>query len=203
MLAPAVNAHTHDVYFYAGKCRFSYLRMPNRGVMLDDDGVSWRADERTVQMPYSDIVVVHLDTASAADKVSRRCIVEFADAMALCAANGPAMGRPEQMAGQPYRDFVRDLHRRLVARPHQAIRFTSGMGRTGMGRVGLAVLLVFVIIGFLFDGAIVMMAAVNRDLNSLYIALCGLLVFVVVAAFLRRIRPRRYLPDNVPEEQLL
>jgi len=203
MLAPAADARTHEVYFYAGKRRFSYLRMPNRGVTLDDDGVSWPADKQAVQKPYSDIVAVHLDTASAAGKVSRRCIVEFNDATVLCAANGPAIGRPEQMAAQPYRDFVRDLHRRLAARSHQAVRFTTGMGRTGMGRVGLAVLLVFLIVGFLFDGAILVMAAVNRDLNSLYVALFCLLVFVAVAAFLRRIRPRRYPPDKVPEDQLL
>jgi hypothetical protein len=102
-----------------------YWRNRNHGITLGPDCMSWTMDGATSEVPYGNIVAVHLN--SAGQKVTEdRCAIMFADGRGLLIVNTDPGGFADAVRAAAYRDFVGDLHARLEANGNGAIRFTAG-----------------------------------------------------------------------------
>jgi hypothetical protein len=102
-----------------------YWRNRNHGVTLGPDCIAWTMDGNAGEMPYGNIVAVHLN--SAGQKVTAdQCTITFADGSGLLIVNTDPGGYADAQRAPVYRDFVHDLHARLAAKGSGAIRFTAG-----------------------------------------------------------------------------
>ena len=106
------NLRAYDVCFSVNGGRF--FRKLDRGVTLSDDSIAWTVDGCTAEMPFGNIVAVHLESSGAAVVVDR-CTVTFADGNVLSVVNSDPGGFADREQVSIYRDFVHDLHARLAA----------------------------------------------------------------------------------------
>ena len=125
MLAPATeSSRTYDLCINIAGRRL-YWRNRNHGVTLGPGVMTWTMDGETSDAAYGDIAAVHLDLAGL-KVISDRCTITLADGRALQIVNTDPGGYSSADRKALYRDFVRDLHRRLPAARYPGIRFTEG-----------------------------------------------------------------------------
>jgi hypothetical protein len=125
MLAPlAESSRTYDLCINIAGRRL-YWRNRNHGVTLGRDFITWTMDGETSEAAYGDIVAVHLDSAGQ-KVITGRCTITLADGRALRIVNTDPGGFSSTERKALYRDFVRDLHRRLPVARFPNIRFTEG-----------------------------------------------------------------------------
>jgi hypothetical protein len=194
------NPKLHDVYFtVTGGSRF-FLRNPNHGITVSDDGLAWTVDGRDNTVAFGDIVAVHLQTAALgnAQQIIDQCKIEFANGAALNISNTGTSGLPKAEQTPIYRDFVLDLHARLVAHEHGAIRFTAGMAPWRYK----GLLVTMIIAGILFLAVPFVLVLVTGDLHGLWLMLGGLGLGWPLVKLLQNNTPRDYTPDRLPDELL-
>jgi len=194
------NPSRHDVYFtVSGGSRF-FLRNPNHGVIVSDDGLAWTVDGRDETIAFGDIVAVHLQTAALgnAQQIIDQCKIEFANGAALTISNTGTSGLPKAEQTPIYRDFVHDLHARLVVHEHGAIRFTAGMAPWRYK----GLLITMIIAGILFLAVPFGLVLVTGDLHGLWLMLGGVGLGWPLVKLLQTNTPRDYTPDRLPDELL-
>lgn len=122
---PSAEPHRYDLCINVAGRRL-FWRNPNCGVTLGNDCMAWTMDGAPAQMPYGNIVAVHLN--SAGQRVTAdQCTISFADGGGLLIVNTDPGGFKDSRRASLYGDFVRDLHARLQASGNGAIRFTAGV----------------------------------------------------------------------------
>jgi hypothetical protein len=122
---PSANPRTYDLCIKVVGRRL-YWRNRNSGVTLGPDCIAWTMDGAAHEVPYGNIVAVHLN--SAGQKITEdRCAMTFADGSGLRIVNTDPGGYADAARAAAYRDFVRDLHARLEASGNGAVRFTAGV----------------------------------------------------------------------------
>jgi hypothetical protein len=193
---PAASPHAYDLCINVVGRRL-YWRNRNSSVTLGPDCIAWTMDGTANEVPYGNVVAVHLN--SAGQKVTAdQCTITFADGRGLFIVNTDPSGFADAARAAAYRDFVDDLHARLEAAGNGGIRFTAGVARwryrTMLLGAGAAAIL-FTIAGL--AGYFVF-----HLWNGL--ALLGLGVYFSWTLGRRALAnaPRDYTPEHLPEQLL-
>ena len=98
------NPRTYNVCFsIAGGHLFRKL---DQGVTLGDNGIAWTMDDATTEMPFSNIVAVHLKSAGQSTIVDQ-CMITFADGNVLSVVNSDPGGFADRERASLYRDFAK------------------------------------------------------------------------------------------------
>jgi hypothetical protein len=121
---PVPEIH-HDLYIRAGNAGF-YFRNDNHGVTLTAERIDWRFDGQNDGAPYTSIRSVHLQSGGDMRNPLSLCRITFADGHALLVTDANEHGTADPERRGIYRNFIYDLHARLVALPKGFISFTSG-----------------------------------------------------------------------------
>jgi hypothetical protein len=189
------NPCAYDICFSVNGGRL--FRRLDLGVTLGDDGMAWTAEGRNTEMPFGEIVAVHLESSGQAVVVDR-CTITFADGTVLSVVNSDPGGFADQGQASLYRDFVHDLHARLAAGHYAEIRFTAGVPRwryQGM--------LAVTTVAAMFCGVIGLVALVSfGNLKGLVILVIGGYLFWKLGRTTLANAPRDYEPDHLPEQLL-
>jgi len=117
------DSHTYDVYFVVpGSPRFVW-RIATHGITLSDSGIAYTVNDSPRTAAFTEIAAIHLSTAALgnASSVIDQCKIEFNNGSTIAISNAAANGLPKDAQTRIYRDFVRDLHGRLVASGHDTI----------------------------------------------------------------------------------
>jgi hypothetical protein len=122
---PSASPNAYDLCINVAGRRL-FWRNRNHGITLGPDCIAWTMDAAAKEVPYGNIVAVHLN--SAGQKVAEdRCTITFADGSGLLIVNSDPGGFADAARAAAYRDFVRDLHARLEAAGNGVVRFTAGV----------------------------------------------------------------------------
>jgi hypothetical protein len=196
MLSPSpANPRTYNVCFSVdGRHLFRKL---DHGITLSNNDIAWTTDDATTEMPFSDIVAVHLKSTGQSTIVDR-CTITFADGNALSVVNSDPGGFADRERGPIYRDFVRDLHARLAAGSYTEIRFIAGVPRwryQGMLAATIVAALFCSVGGLWFF-------LTFGDLKGLAILVAGGYACWKFGRTTLANAPRNYAPDHLPEQLL-
>jgi hypothetical protein len=192
------NPRRYDVFFSAGRSRLYNIRNPNRGVTIGDDAIGWTISDKTTAVPFGNIVTVRLESVKNGKKVTDQCTLGFTDGTMLCATNAEFLGQPDEKCTPVYRDFVRDLHRRLAVKHAGAIRFSTGMARWRYYTSIFAVIFA----ALLFIGGPIVILVLSGDMKAFLYMAAGLFLCWPLISAMYGNPPRDYTPDKLPEELL-
>jgi hypothetical protein len=193
-----VETQTYDVFFtVAGGPRFVW-RIPNHGVTVSDSGIVFAVNDSPRTADFSTIAAIHLSTGALgnASNVIDQCRIEFNGGAAITVSNAAANGLPAAAQTRIYRDFVRDLHGRLVTSTNHAISYTAGMS-SGRYKFGLATM---VVAGLFFVVTPLVLAVVTGDPHALIPMGMGVLLVWPFMRLISNNTPRNYTPDSLPDE---
>lgn len=196
---PSANPRSFDLFVRSDGKRL-YFTNPDHTITVRDGALAWTSNGMDRQEPFANIATIHLQTAQIG-RISRmldQCIVEFTDGVRLIVTNGAPNGLPDADKTATYRDFVRELHRRLAAGPYGRIRFTAGMAPWRY--TGLKIALV--VAGLFFVAAPLALGLAFGDLKGLGIAVGGAFFCWPFVRMLTNNTPSNYAPDDLPEQLL-
>jgi hypothetical protein len=189
---------SYDVYFVVpGSPRFVW-RIPTHGITVSDSGIAYTVDDSSRTAAFTDIAAIHLSTAALgnASNVIDQCRIEFNDGGTITISNAAANGLPKDPQTKIYRDFVRDLHGRLVASGPDTIRFTAGMSS---GRYKGA-LVTMIVAGLFFIVTPLGITIITGDPHALIPMAMGALLIWPFMRLISNNTPRNYTPDALPDE---
>ncbi len=192
------DSHTYDVYFVVpGSPRFVW-RIATHGITVSDSGIAYTVNDSPQTAAFTEIAAIHLSTATLgnASSVIDQCKIEFNNGGTISISNAGPNGLPKDAQTQIYRDFVRDLHGRLVASGHDTIRFTAGMSS---GRYKGA-LVTMVVAGLFFIVTPLVLAMMTGDPHALIPMAMGVLLVWPFMRLISNNTPRNYTPDSLPDE---
>jgi hypothetical protein len=192
------DTQTYDAYFIVpGSPRFVW-RIATHGITVGDSGIAYTVNDSAQTAVFGDIAAIHLSTAALgnASNVVDQCKIEFNNGGTIAISNVAANGLPNDTQTRIYRDFVRDLHGRLVASGHDTIRFTAGMSS---GRYKGA-LVTMVVAGLFFVVAPLVITIVTGDPHALTPMAMGVLLVWPFMRLISNNTPRHYTPDALPDE---
>jgi hypothetical protein len=194
----AASSQLYDVYFTVPGSRRLVWRNPNHGVTVSDSGIAYTANDIPRTAAFTDFAAIHLSTAALgnASNVIDQCRIEFNSGDAITIANGAANGLPDEAQTRIYRDFVRDLHGRLVATGHDTISFTAGMSQTRY----TGAMVVLVIAALFFVVTPLVLAFVTGDPHALILMGTGIFLVWPFMRLVSHNTPRSYTPDALPNE---
>jgi hypothetical protein len=192
------SARTHDVFFTTSERRWFFYNA-YRGVTLASDHIGWTFSNKDDSAWYNSIVEVRLQTGGSWIRPIGICEITLADSYRLLVTNGNALGTPTETQRAAYRDFVYDLHARLVAhaatRERPPIAFNGGYTRARYrsvitGAVCLGLMLVGIpLAGLVFTGEV-----------KPFLLLCAGLFFVwPLALMVQKNAPLTYDPRKPPK----
>lgn len=190
------NERSYDLYLSAG-LSFHWSN-PNHGVTLADARIIWTIDGETQEAKLASIVQIRLQTGGNAQDVVAMCLVSFADGYVLTVYNSSAQGLPDSGQAAIYREFVRDLHRRLaVAKvPVDCVAgYTEGRYQVVLVS-GVLLGLIVVVLPFV-------LLLVTGEAKALYLLGAGIFLFWPLYRMVQANKPHRYDPADLPEDLLL
>lgn len=165
---------------------------------LTDDGLAWSVGRKQGVWAYADIVHVQLSYRPVSMQRRRfRADITSRDGRTLPVVSATWQSMiavaPQDDA---YRAFVLDLHRRVAA----AGQATFGAGQRRAAYVIGLVLLAF--IGVALVGLFVRALTTSSWSGAFFIVACGAVFGWQMISFMRRNRPRTYVPGDVPQDLL-
>jgi hypothetical protein len=197
MIAPAPSpARSYDLYLVADGRRF-YIRNDDRGVTLDDNGLAWIAGGRADGAPFGNIVEVRMQSGGDWKNALNQCQIRFRDNHLLTVTDGNRYGATDDARTPVYRDFVRDLHARLIAaRLAPSIRFIAGYSHGNC----MVVLTAAVFMGMLGVATPVVLLLITGKLEALYLLIGGAFMVWPMYTMVSNNKPRGYHPQQPPGE---
>jgi hypothetical protein len=195
----ATDARTYDVFFVTPTSRRFVLTNPNHGITVTSEGLAWAVGGMAQASALRDITAIHLSTASIGNAGEiDQCKIEFGSGGTITVTNSKANGLPDTAQTPFYRDFVRDLHKRLAVEPHAAVRYSAGVSPLRykfMVATLIVAALFFIVtpIGLMFF---------TGDPTALWYAGGGVALCFPLLRLLRTNTPRSYTPDRPPPELL-
>ena len=177
-----------------------FLRMADRPIFLDENGLQWSTPNSPMQRAtFEDIVQIRLVAGSDGDsELIGSCIINFKNSRILTVVGGNNWGLADPEKAERYRQFVRDLHRRLSAENSSRIEFVAGQTKTARGFSQAAMIVAALFFLVLPLGLFV----VTGEPECLFLMLGG---FAFVSPFFGQFKantPRHYSPRNIPAELL-
>ena len=177
-----------------------FLRMDDRPIVLDENGLQWSAPDSPLQRArFEDIVRIRLVVGSDGDGDSiGSCIIHFKNGRMLTVLSGNNWGVFDLKKAELYRQFVQDLHRRLRAADSSRIEFVAGQteGWRGLSQAAMIVSALFFLV--LPLGLFV----VTGEPRCLLLMLGGVAFVAPFFAQFKANTPRHYSPGNIPAELL-
>lgn len=196
-VAPSsATASRYDLYSH-GEKRF-FVRFSDQGVILDDVGIRWLADDVEQKRRYADILSIRPTSGVVGDSDPIfTCQILFNDGRTLSVTSAASSG----LAGDDertrlYGKFVRDLHRRIPEKERSRIRFIAGSSETR--QKFLYALLV--VAGLFFVATPVALLFITGDQQALWIAGGGVALLYPAVRTAIRNQPRVYSCDRLPED---
>lgn len=166
---------------------------------LTDSGLSWRMGARSGVWPYATIAAIRLSYRPISMQ-SRRFRADISNAagksIRILSVNWqtPALVAPQD---EPYRTFVRELHRRVAAAGGTPV-LTAGLSRPVYTLAGIAMALV----GFALAALFIRAAMIGSYGGMLFLVGFAALFGWQLGGFMRRNTPRQYAADDVPRDLL-
>ncbi|HEX3503326.1 MAG TPA: hypothetical protein VHU22_08045 [Xanthobacteraceae bacterium] len=194
----AQHSQLHDVYFTAPGSRRFVWRLTNHGISLDDRILSYSVDDKAQTLAFTDLAAIHLSTAGLgnADRVIDQCKIVFTSGEAITVSNVTSNGLPDNAQTRIYRDFVEDLHARLIGRGHDKIRFTAGMSSARYK----GALVTMIIAGLFFIATPLVLTFITGDLHALIVMGAGAFFVWPFMRLVSNNTPRNYTPDALPDK---
>jgi hypothetical protein len=189
-------ARSYDLYLTAGRPRFRW-RNTDRGVTVSDDGLAWTNERKPDGASFKNIASIRLQSGGDWKNPLNSCHITFADGYQLNLSDGSEWGKVDHDRTPVYRDFLRDLHARMVKHGTGATKFLRGYADTNF-RVVLVAASLLGIIGV--AGPIVLLFIVPAKLEVLGILAAGSVMCWPLYTMVRNNAPRPYDPRHLPEE---
>lgn len=187
---------SYDLYLSSG-LSFHWSN-PNHGVTLTDGKIAWIIDDDQREAQFSRIVEVRLQTGGNAQDLIAMCKITFVDGYFLTVYNGSAMGLPDDAQAALYRDFVGDLHRRLVASKTN-VDYIAGFSE---GRYHI-VLPASILLGLLVVALPFVLLLVTGEIKVLFLLIGGVWLFWPMYKMVQANKPHTYDPTHLPSALLL
>ncbi len=189
-------ARRYALFTTDGATRFR-MRLTDQGISPGFDSISFEREGSWTSRPYAEIRSVWLSSNGVGRYgVAGQCVIEFRNGDRLVVSSADARGLPAAVQKPGYRDFIRDLHERLVASGvSRGISFRSGYSearRTILIVAMVAAVALFIalpLVLFLATGAWQMLGAIAFGVLLLWPA------FQVVGPN----SPRIYHPASPPD----
>jgi hypothetical protein len=166
---------------------------------LTDSGLSWRMGSKSGAWPYATIAAIRLSYRPISMQ-SRRFRADISNvsgkSIRILSVNWQtaALVAPQD---EPYRTFVRELHRRVAADGGAPV-LIAGLGRITYALAGIAMALVGLALAALFIRA----AMIGSYGGMLFLAGFAALFGWQLGGFMRRNKPRHYAAGDVPRDLL-
>ena len=164
------------------------------GITLAADRLSWSIGDKIFEMPLARIAGIHLSTSELNHGIVPVCAVTFDDRALLKIFGTADNGLPDAGQAQIYRDFVRELHRRLDPDERLRIAFSCGYAQGRYARYLIAMYFMLVWLVILPFGLMLYL----RDLKPVGIVMFGAALFWRMKYLADANAPRDYAPDNIP-----
>ncbi len=187
----------HDVFFITSAKKFYFVN-ENRGITLTNTHIKWTFDGRPDEASLTNIVSVRLVTAGDWRNAVAQCQITFADGYFLTASNGSSSGLPSDKQTLPYQEFVRDLHRRLIAAGRDTITFTAGYRPLNY----YIVLVCAILLGTMAVPLPLILLLLTGELAALWVLIGGAFLIWPLVRMVRNNAPSTYDPRDLPEELL-
>jgi len=186
---------TYDLFTTDGEVRFRWA-LSDEGVRLEPNALEVMREGRWSRTAFSDIASVTLSSATAGRTILAQCIIGLSDGGRILVSNASKSGVANGQHDQPFRAFVRDFHRTLMASgAAAAISFNAGYSE---GRAtGLSIALIFFIA--LMVGVPLILLLITKSLAVLGILFVGSMLVWPFLRVLRDNRPRTYAPAAPPD----
>jgi hypothetical protein len=199
--APGTGQRKHDVCFTTS-ARPSFMGNAHRGVTIASDHIAWTLDGKGDAAPFKNVVAVCLQTAPGAHRFLRICEITFADRYKLLATNGNEFGVPTEPQRAAYRDFMHDLHARLIAhaatRDRPPIAFTVGLAAKLHRWVKVRV----VLWALVFVGAPLAAFLMTGETKPFLLLIGALVVGTLLWRLTQANAPRTYDPAKLPKDMI-
>lgn len=168
----------------------------DEGVTLHDDRLVWSVDGGTREAPLSAVRAVNIFLGGVDDQIVAVCAIDLGGGLVLHVTSGGAWGGADPDRAQAYRDFVADVHGRLLRRAGPAPAYR--VGPPGARR-NLLVAVLVIATGFFVVMPLVLLL-MFRDLNALWITIAGAALVWPLYQQMERNSPRTYDPARPPED---
>jgi len=192
----AGHERRYDLYLSTG-LSFHWSN-PNHGITLTDDRIAWTIDDNPQEARLASIAEVRLQTGGNAQDLIAMCKLTFVDGYVLTVYNSGAMGLPDSAQAPLYRDFVRDLHRRLVASKAR-VDYIAGFSE---GRYHI-VLPASILLGLLVVALPFVLLLITAEIKVLFLLIAGAWLFWPMYKMVQANKPHTYDPTHLPSELLL
>jgi hypothetical protein len=130
------DARAYDLALQSNRQRLAF-RVRTRRITLADDRLDWEIDDQSDAALLASIVEINLRTGGSWTHPVAQCRIRF---FILIVSDAAATGYPEEAKRPIYREFVHDLHRRLIALPDLQAGFVTGVTKTRFHVVALGAL---------------------------------------------------------------
>jgi hypothetical protein len=176
--------------------RAMVLRFRDEGVEPGVEGVSFIRDGATQTLDYDDLRSVRLSTNLAGRSPVGACRLDFANGPPLTVMSCAASGLGDPSRAEAYRQFIADLHHRIIAAGAAAhVAFNSGYSGT---RRGILIAALVAAVALLVVLPLVLLV-VTREPRTLIVAIAGMVLFYPAWRVARTNRPTTYRPDDPPD----
>jgi len=186
---------SYDLFLRPDGARFVWT-IPDRGIALYPDGLSFALGGESRDPAFEDIAAVHLQTNAVGQSILGTCRIRFADDSAISVLSSGGNGLYDGQQAALYGSFVRDLHARLAALPNAAIEFTAGYS-AARRQFGLVILVIAAAFFLLLPTVLLLKTKELSLLSSLYF---GALLLWPLYRLVMTNTPNRYDPRSPPAE---
>ena len=190
------NERHYDLLTREGSL-LEHLTMNKDGITLDDEGLAWHCADERHSGAFADIAGIRLEMGILQGMGNLyTCRIEFRDGTPLFITSVIGSGEKAGDRDATYRDFVRDLHRRIPPAIRATIDFHAGnsAGRQMFGMVTLVVATLFFIV------MPIVLLLITREPSMVWALMVGGGLVFPLYRVLGRNTPRTYDPSRIPPE---
>jgi len=167
---------------------------------VSPSGISFTGENGPSEVPFADFHAIRLHTtfSQSGDTPLGICRIDFRNGRWLEIYSGDAYGRADDEQRGHYRDFVRNLHRRIPDAQRAQIDFQGGLSETRY-----QILTVAISAGALLFAALPIGLFLFKPSWQSFLLLCtaGGLSYAGWRSWNRN-QPRSYSPDPIPDDLL-
>jgi len=187
---------TYDLYFVLGEPRFRLHRSAH-GVRLASDAIACTWDGVAYEGRFVDVAAVRLQLGGIVGEYYGLCAITFTGGTTLTVHGCNSKGYPRYEQSILYRDFVLDLHRRLVQRGASSTAFVAGAALVLRQKIAFGVIVALMI------PVLIVLPMAAGWVGGLVALVLGLLLYFALAPRIRKNSERLYDPNHIPSEMIV
>lgn len=193
---PAPDAKRYDLFTTDGSRKFVW-RLTDAGIALEADGIAVLRAGQWTRARYADIAAVTLTSGAIGQSGLRgACTIRLNNGALVVVNNLNARGISDGVRDGLFRQFVTDLHQRLIqSGAAKDVTFHAGFSQSRMtGLVFITTLAALLFIALPFG-----LLIFTRDIESLWMLLAGVGLVYPIVRVARNNQPTTYLPTAPPD----